>query len=131
MKDNDKIKELLTDELLEMIKQLEQEYDGIVIIQDRIIKYANRRLAKLLGYTLEENIGTPFARYVHPDELPKVVNHYVRRMAGEEVTPIYETVLMHKDGSKVYTEFRPKIITYQGKPADLVLIQDITKQKRA
>ncbi len=110
---------------------VERANDGICIIQDTMIKYLNSRLAEMWGGTVDEVIGTPFANYVQADELPKVVDRYRRRMAGEDVTPIYETVFRRKDGSKVYTELNAGIITYQGMPADLVFVRDITERKRA
>jgi PAS domain S-box-containing protein len=110
---------------------VERANDGITIIQDGIAQYANSRLAEMWGGSIEEIIGTPLINYVHPNELPRVVERYERRMAGEDISPIYETVLRHKDGSKVYAELNAGIITYQGKSADLVIVRDITERKRA
>jgi len=110
---------------------VERANDGIVIIQDTIIRYANPRLAEMWGGTVQEFIDTPFTDYVHPDELPKLVDRYKRRMAGQNVTPIYETALGRKDGSKLYAELNAGIITYQGKPADLVIVRDITERRQA
>ena len=110
---------------------VERANDGICIIQDTIVKYANPRLAEMWGGTVEEVIDTPFTDYIYPDELPEVADRYKRRMAGEEVTPIYETILRRKDGSRVHAELNAGRIAYQGKPADLVLVRDITERKRA
>jgi|GEM_PF-509770 len=110
---------------------VERATDGITIIQDTIVKYVNPRLAEMWGGSVQEVIGTLFTDYIYPDELPKVVERYKRRMAGEDVAPIYETVLRHKDGSKVYAELNAGVITYQGKPANLVIARDITGRKRA
>ncbi|MBM4465408.1 MAG: PAS domain S-box protein [Chloroflexi bacterium] len=123
----------------EALRESEEKYrnvvelanDGICIIQDTIVQYLNPRLAEMWGGTIGEVIGTPFTNYVHPDELAKVVDRYKRRMAGQDVTPVYETVLRRRDGSKVYAEFNAGIITYQGKPADLVFVRDITERKQA
>jgi two-component system cell cycle sensor histidine kinase/response regulator CckA len=109
---------------------VERANDGIVIVQDTLVKYTNSRLAEITGYTVEEMLGTLYANYIHPDELPKVVGHYERRMAGEEVRSIYETALRHKDGSKVDVEINAGIITFQGRPANLAFIRDITERKR-
>jgi len=109
---------------------VERANDGIVIVQDALLKYANSRLAEITGYTVEEMIGTPYADYIHPDELPKVVERYERRMAGEEVRSIYETALKRKNGSRVDVELNAGIITFQGKPADLVFVRDISERKR-
>ncbi|GAH39023.1 unnamed protein product, partial [marine sediment metagenome] len=80
---------------------------------------------------IEEIIGTPFTNYVHSDDLAKVADRYKRRMAGEDITPLYEAGLMRKDGSKAYVELNVGQITYEGKPAELVMIRDITERKQA
>jgi PAS domain S-box-containing protein len=110
---------------------VERANDGIAIVQDTIIKYVNPSLAEAVGYTIGELIGTPFADYVHPDDLRKVVDRYKRRMAGEAVTPIYEIAIGRKDGSKVDVEANAGIITYQGKPAEFVIVRDLTERKQA
>jgi PAS domain S-box-containing protein len=61
---------------------------------------------------MEKVIGNPFTNYVRPDELPKVVDCYTRRVAGEEVPPIVETVLRRKDGVKVYAELNADGLRY-------------------
>ncbi len=110
---------------------VERANDGIAIVQDTMVKYVNPSLAEAVGYTIEELIGTSFADYVHPDDLPKVVDRYKRRMGGEDVTPVYEIAVRRKDGSNVYVEANAGIITYQGKPAELVIVRDLTERKRA
>ena len=110
---------------------VERANDGIVIIQDGIMKYLNPRLAEMGGYTVQESIGTPFTDYLHPAERPIVIDRYNRRMSGEDVEPIYETVLRRKDGSAISVEINASIISYEGRPADLVLVRDITERKQA
>ncbi len=110
---------------------VERANDGIVIVQDAIVQYANPYLVALWGGSVEEVIGTRFSDYVAPDELPKVAEHYTRRMAGESAPPVYETVLLRKNGERVHVEMNAGVIKYQGKPADLVIIRDITERRQA
>ena len=109
---------------------VERANDGIAIVQDNLLKYLNPRLAEIGGYTADEVIDTPFTDYVYPDELPKVVDYYNRRMAGDETVSTYETALRHRDGSKIDVEFNTGVITYQEKPAALAIIRDMTERKR-
>ena len=110
---------------------VERASDGICIAQEGIIHYANTRLAQMAGYSVEEVIDKPFIDYFTLEEVPKVLDRYKRRMAGQSVTPVYETVLRQKNGSRVDVEVNAGIITYEGKPADFVLVRDITERKRA
>ncbi len=108
---------------------VERANDGIAIIQDTLIKYINPRLAEICGYTFDEVAGKPLNEYIYPDEIPKVVDHYQRRLAGEEIPSIYETALRHKNGSKIDIEFNTSLITYQEKPTAFVIVRDLTERK--
>ena len=110
---------------------VERANDGIIIIQDRIMKYVNPRLAEMGGYTVEELVGTPFTDYVPEGELPKLVDRYLRRMSGEDFEPIYETILLRKDGSAINVEINASVVSYRGRIADLVLVRDSTERKKA
>jgi PAS domain S-box-containing protein len=110
---------------------VERANDGIAIIQDGLLKYVNPRLAEMTGYGVEEGMGSPFTNYIDPAELPEAVEYYERRMAGEEVATRYERRLRHENGSMIDTEISGGLITFQHKPADLVVIRDITQRKRA
>jgi PAS domain S-box-containing protein len=109
---------------------VERANDGIAIIQDTVFKYVNPRLGEIGNSTVEALVGTPFTDYIHPDELPKVVGFYKMRMAGENINPVYETVIVREDGSPVQVEINAGITTYKGRPADLVIVRDITERKK-
>jgi PAS domain S-box-containing protein len=116
----------------EMYRNLvERANDGIVIVQDGILKYINPRLAEITGYDVVEATDTPFTNYIHPDEVSKAVERYNRRIRGEKIKTRYESRLIHKNGNIIEVEFNGGIITYQGRPADLVIIRDISEHKRA
>ncbi|MBN1762007.1 MAG: PAS domain S-box protein [Methanomicrobia archaeon] len=110
---------------------VERANDGIGILQDGVVKYANQRLLAMGDYSTVELIGAPFTTFIDPNEIPEVVDRYERRFAGEEVPQLYETVLRAKDGRKIYVEFNAGLSTYEGKPADLLFVRDITERKRA
>jgi PAS domain S-box-containing protein len=105
--------------------------DGIVLIQEGIIKYVNPCLAEIVGYPVEQLIGTLFIEHIHHDEISLLIDRYEQRMSGEEVLPIYETIIKLKDGTDVHVEINASVITYQGAPADFAIIRDITERKQA
>ncbi len=104
---------------------------GITIIQDGALKYANPGLAGLWGGSVEELLAVPMVDLVHPDERGKIRDRIERRLAGEQLPSAYETVLLRRDGTLYPAEINAGLITYQGRPADLILIHDITTRKRA
>lgn len=121
----------------EALKESEEKYrsfveranDGICIIQDGVIKFANPSLVDLYGGKLSKVIGSPFADFIHPDELNKISKYYELRLKGENVPSVYETIFRHNKGHKVYVEISAGIINYLGKPADLVIVRDITERR--
>lgn len=129
--EHQKAKEALQESEVKYRNLVERANDGILIIQDGLVRYANPRLVELAGCAFEEIIDTPFTDYVHPDEVTKLVERYMRRMAGEKVEEMYETILKRKDGSDVFAEVNAGPILYQRNPADLVFIRDISERKLA
>ena len=110
---------------------VERANDGIAIIQNSIVKYVNIALTNMMGYSINEVIGNNFSNFIIPEELPKVEDRYKRRMKGEDVPSVYETAFFHKDGRRIDIELNAGIIPYEGKPADFVLVRDITERKKA
>ena len=110
---------------------VERANDVIVIMQDGVLKYTNPLASTMMGYTPEEAIGRPLSDFVHPDEVQTAVDRYTRRMAGEDMPPIYETALLHKDGRRIEIELSGGVISYLGRPADLIIIRNVTERKEA
>lgn len=110
---------------------VERANDGIVVIQDQLVKYVNPMAMKIGGYSEKDIIGKPFINYICPEERPKVVERYRRRMAGEDVPQIYETALQHKSGKRIEAEFNASMVMYDGRPADIAFIRDITERKKS
>lgn len=110
---------------------VERANDGILIIIDGLVIFANERLASMADLTVDEVINTPFLNYVHPDHVSKVLDRYQRWLAGEDIPSLYETVLVKKDGVSITVEINADRITFEGKLADLVFVRDISERKRA
>lgn len=122
----------------EELRQSEEKYrtlveranDGIIIIQDGIINYANSRMADLDGSSVEQLVGTAYTDHIYPSEIPKLTEMYRRRMSGDKVSSSYDTILRRRDGSPAPSQISAAIISYRGKPADLVIIHDISEMKK-
>jgi len=110
---------------------VEQAQDGVVIIQDGILRFVNKRMAEILGYTVEEMIGKPFFQdIVAPECRDFIAERYRFRLSGEKVPSFYEAKLMAKDGEIKDAEISAGIIQYHGKPVSMAIIRDITGRKR-
>ena len=105
----------------------EKSKDGILIIHDQIIKYVNNGFLELTGYTEEEVIGNPYNKFITEEEFAKLRSNSLRRMAGEDVLSIYDTIIKRKDSSLLKIEINVTIDSCLDKPALIVAIRDLSQ----
>jgi len=103
--------------------------DGVFVIQDEKMVFVNEAFARMIGWTVEEVIGTRFQQHVAPEDLEIVEDRYRQRQAGEEVPSEYEFRMVHKDGvTRVFVNMSVGLITFQGSIASMGTVKDITKR---
>lgn len=110
---------------------VERASDAIFIVQEGTIKYANPRLAAMLGYSPDETVGLALETFIHEIERERIISNYYRRSAGEDLPSSYETAFVDKQGRRIDVEIRVGLISYQGRQATFVLAHDITQRKAA
>ena len=110
---------------------VEKGNDGIIIIQDFVLKFVNSRMIELTGLTKEEVIGKPFYDYVSPEYKEMLTERVKKRLKGEEVPRRYEIDILSKDGSTIPVEINASLIEYEGRPADMAIVRDITERRQA
>jgi len=109
----------------------ESMLDGILILQKGRFMHANPAALRLLGYRLEELIGTEFAPLVHPEHRALVVERHRRRSAGETLEPRYDMQVLNRSGEAVWVQISNEAINWLQQPAVLTIISDITERKRS
>ncbi len=122
----------------EKLRQSEEKYqrlvesasDGVCVVQDEKLVYVNTQLAKMWGGSVEELVGKQFTELVPPDEVPYLVERYKKRLKGEKTPQRYELVLKGKDGREFYVDVSANLMIYEDKPADLIIVRDITERKK-
>jgi len=108
----------------------EKANDGIVIVQNNVIKYCNPQLASVLGLEVEEIIGQSFINYISSEQASVVQERYNRRISGEPDPSRYESELIHKSGKRIPVEFNVGIMQHDGKNAVLAIVRDNTEKSR-
>jgi PAS domain S-box-containing protein len=109
----------------------EKSLVGIWIIQDQIIKYANPRASIIFGCTLEEMINKNPLELVVEEDRPLVTQHLAERMNGCCDTRSLEFRGITKEGDIINLESYGAQTLYEGKPAVLESVIDITRRKKA
>jgi PAS domain S-box-containing protein len=104
--------------------------DFIFVHRGGTILYINRSMARTTGYDTSEVIGQPITRFIAPEFEEKAASATSRKMAGEAVEP-YEADILTKSGTRVTVIVRGSRIDYEGAPAILNVLTDITERKRA
>jgi PAS domain S-box-containing protein len=110
---------------------VERANDGILVIQDEIIRFSNSRAAEIWGGVPGQNIGKRFIDLLDPKERERVTEIHRARLAGKPTPRLYDTIIYRKDGTPVHLAINAGIITYMGAPATLAFIRDITDRKRS
>ncbi len=108
---------------------VENAIDGIEITQDNRLIFFNDQLAKMLGYTKEELLNTPFSQVFTEKALEELKERERKRAAGAELPSIYKTTFRCKDGDVIKVEVSYEIIDYHDKPATFAIIRDITEKE--
>ena len=108
---------------------VEKSNDGIVIIQDGLLKFVNPAVTKFTGFSKDEAINKPFINFVSPKYKGLVIERYKKRLAGEKVPNKYEIEIISKNGKNVSVEVNASIITHEGKWADMAILRETTERK--
>ena len=121
----------------ESLKESEEKYrlfvesanEGIVLTQEGKIAYINPRALEVMGYSEVEMISRNLMEFIHPDDRERILELYFKKLKGEDVPPsIYR--IIDKDGSTRWVESRSTALTYEGKPALLTFLIDVTERKQ-
>jgi PAS domain S-box-containing protein len=112
----------------------EEANDGIAIFTlDGRFTAVNRRLAFWLGRSQEELIGQHTRWFVTPSSAALIDERVRRALAGEQLPPVYEVELVHKDGSIVPVETRVRYLRDKERNPIGVqgILRDLTERKRS
>jgi PAS domain S-box-containing protein len=110
---------------------VENASEAIFVIQDGMLRFFNIKNIELTGYSKEELTSTPFINFVHPDDREAASERYLKRLKGEEPSGINVFRLVNKAGNIRWVEANSVLISWEGKPATLNLLNDITERKQA
>jgi PAS domain S-box-containing protein len=105
---------------------IENATDGIVITQNGQLKFANRSMCEMMGYTQEEMLDRSFFDFVVEEDHEVMIRYHKRRMKGEYFNALYRSRFIRKDGSIITVELNSRTSYYNNLPAAFIVIRDIS-----
>ncbi len=131
-----KMKRRLQDNETELNKKMEKlrlfldhSKDGILIIQDLRFKYTNKRVPEIMGLEGKEEISNNFTEYIYPDDVQIALDSYEQTMLSGGKETNFDVRLVKSDQSLIWVQVRSVSVMWEGEPANLAFIRDITAQK--
>jgi PAS domain S-box-containing protein len=102
----------------------------MMIENGRIIHVGNRELARRFGYTDADLDAHPaLVDIVHPDDRARVMDYYLRRLAGEPGPGSYELGLVTREGERREYETAVAIVPGTDPIRTVTIGKDITERK--
>lgn len=106
---------------------VEQSMVGVYIMQDTKCAYANPRLEEITGYSIAELMGmNSILEIIHEDDREKVMRNFMERYSGNTQSLNYQFRGRKKSGEMIYVEVFGSVTQYQGRPAIIGTLIDVT-----
>jgi PAS domain S-box-containing protein len=115
---------------------VENSLQGLAILQNFQVIFANQTAAQICGYALEELLQISLTldcvkSLIHPEDRKRVWRQILYILHGKAMSPHFEFRLLHKQGEIRWLETHASRIEYWGKPAIQIAFLDITKRRQA
>ncbi|MBN1947791.1 MAG: GAF domain-containing protein [Bradymonadales bacterium] len=105
--------------------------DAILVHSDGNLLFANQSAVRLLQFDSQAQLlAKRLDELVHPDHRPAVNDRIAQWKQQKPTSSRLEARLLRSDGSAFAVEALFTPLTYQGVPAQLLLIRDITERKK-
>ncbi len=110
---------------------VENALEAIMILDFQgTVLFANNAVRKLIeAGDFAGLIGRNVMDFIAPESREDVIKDFILVSQGHDAFLAYYHVIL-ANGKKICTECIGKLVTYEGKPADLISIRDITESKQ-
>ncbi len=112
-------------------KVVENVNEGILVTAAGRILYANPKALAITGLDEATALANPFIEFIHADDRERVLNNHMKRIRGEPVENYYQFRVIHKSGDVRWLEISAVVFEWQGQPATLNFLTDVTERRRA
>jgi len=121
-----------------MLKESEERYRilterspvGVYLIQDELFRYVNQIFSEIVDYKPEEIINKLSLKDFAEDFEGKPLDQIIKDLRDERSGIRLEISIRRKDGGRRYCEMHGSRIIYNGRPAVLGTLIDVTEKKQ-
>jgi PAS domain S-box-containing protein len=107
---------------------IENSAQVIFIAQENRIKFSNPKGYSFIGYTPEELSKIPYIELVHPDFREMVMEQTRKRLSHENVPSTSTLKIITKKKDERWVEWTSVLIEWEGRPATVNFINDLTER---
>ena len=110
---------------------VDKALEGIIVVQDGKVVFANPKAYEIIDYPRDQTEPRLFIDFVHEEDRNLIIERHVRRLKGEQFDEVYPIRLIDQKGDIKWVQISSARIDWQGKPATLTFVTDITERRKA
>jgi diguanylate cyclase (GGDEF)-like protein/PAS domain S-box-containing protein len=109
---------------------VENVHDGITVLQDGVIKYANPRESEITGYERDSLMERPYGDLIHSDDREDVIRCFSGITDDNPSRAVFTFRMVDRHGSVKWIESNAVVVNWEGKTGVLQMNKDISERKR-
>ncbi|MCX5997236.1 MAG: PAS domain-containing protein [Chloroflexi bacterium] len=109
---------------------VEKTKEGVVLLQDEIVVWANQAACDMLGYISEEVVNKSAVDLVHPKYRKQLSARFAMVQAGDEIPAGVLWPFISKTREIKYVRPFSYRVMYMGRPAVMAFFYDVTADKK-
>ncbi len=110
---------------------VENAHELVMVLQDGLIRFANPGALEVTGYTVDELLNRPFLDFVLPEDRQEVLAHHRARLEGQPLPQNYRLRITDGGGRTRWLEASGVVVEWEGRPAVLSFLSDVTQRQQA
>ena len=107
---------------------VENTNEGVGVMQDGILRYANPPLIRRSGYEAAQLLGREGLSFIHPADRPALAMLIPQVLSGEAPGADLSTRAYNRSGNQRWIEIHLVRIEWDGRPAILFFTSDVTRR---
>ncbi len=110
---------------------VENANEAITVIQNGRFRFFNKKTLEITGYSKDKFSAKSFEDILHPADKNTVIQKHFRRINGEDVPNLNSFRIIDKNNHVKWMESNAVLIEWDGEPAILNFMTDITDRKKS